>query len=106
MTSTDDEITALRDRLGELTDRAELRDLFDRYVVSLDLIGERDYDDDWFRTVFTDDATFTFPIGDQLAVRRRGLPRRMGHRRAAAVDGPYDVLTEPTQKGLRRPRSD
>ncbi|WP_455354484.1 nuclear transport factor 2 family protein [Streptomyces sp. SYSU K217416] len=72
MSSTDDEIAALRDRLRTLTDRAEIRDLFDRYVVSLDLIGERDYaddyDDDWFRTVFTEDARFVFPIGDHKGV--------------------------------------
>ncbi|MGW0394691.1 nuclear transport factor 2 family protein [Streptomyces sp. NPDC003042] len=69
MTSADDEIAALRDRLRDLTDRAELRDLFDRYVVTLDLIGERDYDDDWFRTVFTEDVRFGFPIGDHRGVQ-------------------------------------
>ncbi|MFF6782517.1 nuclear transport factor 2 family protein [Streptomyces sp. NPDC012510] len=68
MSSIDDEIAALRAQLAELTDRAELRDLFDRYVVSLDLIGERDYGDDWFRTVFTDDARFSFPIGDHQGI--------------------------------------
>ncbi|MEU3398033.1 nuclear transport factor 2 family protein [Streptomyces filamentosus] len=63
------ELDQLRARLLEVTDRLEIRELFDRYVVALDTVCERGYGDDWFRSVFTEDAQFVFPIGTHRGVR-------------------------------------
>lgn len=46
----------------ELLDRAAIRDLVDRFVVALDVHDERGYDDDWYRSVFTEDVRLSFPI--------------------------------------------
>lgn len=51
----------LREQLQALTDRAELAQLCDRYVLHLD----RDRDsDEWLPAVFTADAHLTFPFGE------------------------------------------
>lgn len=47
-------------RLHRLLDQADLRDLIDRYLYSLDVRG---FDEDWAREVFTDDVVLTFPVG-------------------------------------------
>ncbi|WP_052423140.1 nuclear transport factor 2 family protein [Nonomuraea candida] len=60
-TITLDEVEALRARVRELGDRAELAALCDRYVTHLD----RDRDDDtWFDAVFTEDVQLVFPMGE------------------------------------------
>jgi len=57
MSSSDDFVLA---QLRVLTDRAEVAQLCDRYVMHLD----RDRDNDaWLSSVFTDDATLVFPTG-------------------------------------------
>jgi len=62
MTSLSDDAAALlHDQLRVLSDRAEIGQLCDRYVMHLD----RDrYDDAWLGSVFTDDAELTFPFGE------------------------------------------
>ncbi|MFE5580130.1 nuclear transport factor 2 family protein [Kitasatospora sp. NPDC056531] len=57
------ELTALRGRVAELTDRAEISALIDRYVTLLDTQDENGYDETWPPTVFTDDVLLHFPIG-------------------------------------------
>ncbi|MDA5285595.1 nuclear transport factor 2 family protein [Streptomyces sp. NPDC054904] len=63
MPSTHDDIADLREQVRILRDRADLRDLFDRYVTALDTYGEAEPDVTRFAELFTEDVTFTFPIG-------------------------------------------
>lgn len=63
MPSTYDDIADLRDQIRVLHDRAELRELFDRYVVALDTFDGTGPGEARFATLFTEDATFAFPIG-------------------------------------------
>ncbi|MFH7597472.1 nuclear transport factor 2 family protein [Streptomyces racemochromogenes] len=63
MPSTHDAIADLRDQIRELHDRAELRELFDRYVAALDTSDGGGPDEARFAALFTEDATFAFPIG-------------------------------------------
>ncbi|MEU1433725.1 nuclear transport factor 2 family protein [Streptomyces sp. NPDC005786] len=61
VTTTEETVAALRAELRELSDRAELTALGDRYVTHLDRDRHRD---DWFGSVFTDDVHLTFPMGE------------------------------------------
>ncbi|GAA0298379.1 hypothetical protein GCM10010302_41310 [Streptomyces polychromogenes] len=63
MPSSHDDIAELRDQIRVLRDRAELRELFDRYVTALDTFDGTGPDEAGFRALFTEDATFAFPIG-------------------------------------------
>ncbi|MFF5706487.1 nuclear transport factor 2 family protein [Streptomyces sp. NPDC012794] len=63
MPSTHDDIAALRDQIQVLRDRAELRELFDRYITALDTHDGTGDDETAFAALFTEDATFAFPIG-------------------------------------------
>lgn len=72
------EVDLLRARLLAVTDRLELRELFERYVIALDTVCEQDHDDDWFRTVLTEDVRLDFPIGT-----REGLTGFAGFLREA-----------------------
>ena len=64
MTLTDDELLAMRDGLRTLTDRAEISDLIDRYVIALDTQDDYGYDDYWPVPIFSEDAVLEFPIGN------------------------------------------
>ncbi|UCM87073.1 nuclear transport factor 2 family protein [Streptomyces marincola] len=55
------QVTALRAEVAALRDRADVAALCDRYVGYLD--HGRDHDD-WFGSVFTEDARLTFPFGE------------------------------------------
>ncbi|MGW1544508.1 nuclear transport factor 2 family protein [Streptomyces sp. NPDC002309] len=57
------ELGALRERLRDLADRAEITELVDRYVTLLDVQDADGYDESWPRTVFTDDCRLDFPVG-------------------------------------------
>ncbi len=63
-------------QLQDLTDRAEITDLMDRYLRSLD---ERVFDEAWARAFHTEDVTAEMPIGTVhgreavLAHTRRGM---------------------------------
>lgn len=48
------------DVLRRLSDRVELCELVDRYLASLD---EGVFDDAWARSLFTDDAELSYPVG-------------------------------------------
>ncbi|MHC3458702.1 nuclear transport factor 2 family protein [Streptomyces flavovirens] len=47
-------------RIAHLTDRAELGDLAERYLASLDT---GTFDDAWARSLFTEDVELVFPVG-------------------------------------------
>jgi hypothetical protein len=61
MSTIDDELESLKARLQALTDRAELGQLCDSYLLHLDLDRA---DDSWLSSVFTEDAHVTFPMGE------------------------------------------
>ncbi|MCX5381204.1 nuclear transport factor 2 family protein [Streptomyces sp. NBC_00091] len=63
MPSTHDDIAALREQIQLLRDRAELRELFDRYVTALDTYDGAGPEESRYAPLFTEDATFAFPIG-------------------------------------------
>lgn len=73
-TTTDTE--AMQHQLQYLTDRAEIGDLMDRYLRSLD---EGSFDETWARAFHTEDVTAEMPIGTVhgrdalLAHIRRGM---------------------------------
>ncbi|MFF1560787.1 nuclear transport factor 2 family protein [Streptomyces sp. NPDC058279] len=60
---THPEISELSAQVRLLRDHSELRALFDRYLTALDLDGVPEGDETSFGGIFTEDATFTFPIG-------------------------------------------
>ncbi|MCX4881568.1 MULTISPECIES: nuclear transport factor 2 family protein [unclassified Streptomyces] len=85
----------MRRQLQTLTDRAEITDLMDRYLRSLD---EGVFDDEWARAFHTEDVTAEMPIGtvkgrDALLDRvRRGMALfdrtvHMGTNAVVRVDG-------------------
>lgn len=53
------------ERLRLLVDRVELQDLVDRYLTGLD---DAEFDDDWARSVFTEDGRFEFALGGHEGV--------------------------------------
>ncbi|GHA22178.1 hypothetical protein GCM10010329_51890 [Streptomyces spiroverticillatus] len=58
---------ALHTELRALTDRAEITDLFDRYLRSLDDMhtdGSRTLDETWSASFFTEEATTATPAGE------------------------------------------
>ncbi|MFG3103551.1 nuclear transport factor 2 family protein [Streptomyces sp. NPDC048182] len=59
-TETTEEIQDVRRRLRTLTDRAEIADLLDRYLRSLD---DGVIDDAWGRAFHTEDVTARMPVG-------------------------------------------
>lgn len=61
MSSTDTDAASLNDQIRVLSDRAEIAQLCDRYVMHLD--KDRD-NDGWLSSVFTDDAQLVFPTGE------------------------------------------
>ena len=80
MTQSDHRISAVapfEQQLRTLLDRAELSELIDRYVLTLDTADHRSRDIDWYRTIFTDDVRLTFPIGEHHGVS--GLPEFQRH---------------------------
>ncbi|MEU7023387.1 nuclear transport factor 2 family protein [Streptomyces sp. NPDC046203] len=70
------DIEEMQRRLRSLTDRAEITDLMNRYVRSLD---DGVFDEEWARAFHTEDVTAEMPIGtvrgrDALTARvRRGM---------------------------------
>ncbi|MGW6915932.1 nuclear transport factor 2 family protein [Kitasatospora sp. NPDC054939] len=65
----------LSSEIRALTDRAEITDLFDRYLRSLD---DRQFDEAWAAAFFTDDAATETPAG-----RVRGRAAILGNVRTA-----------------------
>ncbi|GGK26522.1 hypothetical protein GCM10011583_68140 [Streptomyces camponoticapitis] len=73
MESIENEVARLRSQLRVVTDRSDVRDLVERYVVGLDTLHEPEFDESWYRTVFTEDARLDFPVGSHRGVK--GLAR-------------------------------
>ncbi|MFB7947568.1 nuclear transport factor 2 family protein [Kitasatospora phosalacinea] len=61
-----------------LADRTAVSELLDRYLADFDSLPEHPRDDDWYRTLFTEDLALTFPVGGH-----RGVPGLDGFQRAA-----------------------
>ncbi|HEY3610284.1 MAG TPA: nuclear transport factor 2 family protein [Pseudonocardiaceae bacterium] len=61
MSDTAVELATLRTELKDLTDRAEITRLCDRYTHNLDLNRDNDA---WLDSVFTEDAYLIFPMGE------------------------------------------
>jgi len=59
-----DEIATMRDQLRLLSDRAEIGDLLDRYIISVDGLDEVRFDAAWARSIFTDGVVLEFPPGN------------------------------------------
>jgi hypothetical protein len=51
-----------------LSDRADISQLIDRYITAFDLLAEEPHDDEWYRSVFTDDVLLVFPIGGHSGI--------------------------------------
>jgi hypothetical protein len=68
MTPHHPETDALHRQLGELTDRAAITTLLDRFVLGLDDPDPASRDEDWYRSLFTEDVRLDMPNG-----RHRGI---------------------------------
>lgn len=58
-------------QLAALVDRAQINELIDRYVASLDdcyVQESSPFDDAWARSLFTDDVTVVFPVAEHKGV--------------------------------------
>jgi SnoaL-like domain len=73
--------TTLRDQVQALSDRAEIAQLCDRYVMHLD--WDRD-NDEWLGSVFTDDAHLAFPMGEYQGLGGIAEFQEMGRRNYTA----------------------
>lgn len=104
MPSIHDEIADLSSQVRVLRDRAELRDLFDRYVSALDTGDPAGPDVVPFDELFTEDATFAFPIGtctgvEGFAVLRREAGARWS--RTHHISANHDVRLDGDRATLR-----
>jgi hypothetical protein len=72
--------TTLREQVQTLSDRAEIEQLCDRYVMHLD--WDRD-NDDWLSDVFTDDVQIVFPTGSYDGLDGLAEFQEMGRRNFA-----------------------
>ncbi|TDW24238.1 nuclear transport factor 2 family protein [Kribbella kalugense] len=89
MTITDQEIARLRDQVRLLTDRVEISRLIDQFFVSLDTRDDRPFDDDWARSLLTEDIAVSFPVG-----HHQGIDTLVQvEREAMALFGPTQHLT-------------
>ncbi|MFE7312139.1 nuclear transport factor 2 family protein [Streptomyces sp. NPDC057555] len=69
-TVTPAEIATLTERVAVLVDRAEITGLIDRYLLSLDTLpGGDGFDDDWARSLFTEDIEITSPVGEYRGIK-------------------------------------
>ncbi|MGW7103685.1 nuclear transport factor 2 family protein [Streptomyces sp. NPDC054838] len=106
MPSIHDELADLSAQVRVLRDRAELRDLFDRYVSALDTgararagAGAVAFDE-----LFTEDASFVFPIGtctgaEGFAVLRREAGARWS--RTHHISANHDIRLDGDRATLR-----
>lgn len=68
MTTSTDQDPALLGALRGLTDRAEIGELLDRYLLDFDILLDQPRDDDRYRRIFTEDLRLTFPVGGHRGV--------------------------------------
>ncbi|MEU7067625.1 nuclear transport factor 2 family protein [Streptomyces sp. NPDC046161] len=104
MPSIHDEIADLSAQVRVLRDRAELRDLFDRYVGALDTGDHAGPDGTAFDELFTEDAVFSFPIGtctgvEGFAVLRREAGARWS--RTHHISANHDIRLDGDRATLR-----
>lgn len=89
------------DQLRRLVDQADLRDLVDRYLRSLDVRG---FDEVWATAHFTDDVVLSFPVGSHRGIagvveftdtimRRWPTTLHHGTNCTAAVNGDHARVT-------------
>ncbi|WP_424217468.1 nuclear transport factor 2 family protein (plasmid) [Streptomyces sp. BI20] len=101
------ELADLRQEVRRLADHAELRALFDRYVLSLDDIGtDSDPGTDLLAhsRIFTPDATFAFPIGTTRGAAGYTEFRRLARARWAHthhLGGSHDIEVTGDHATLR-----
>ncbi|MFD1659491.1 ester cyclase [Streptomyces caeni] len=55
----------IAEQVRTLSDRASLSELVDRYMVTLD---EGPFDDDWAKSLFTEDISLVFPVGSHQGI--------------------------------------
>ncbi|MCE4941700.1 MULTISPECIES: nuclear transport factor 2 family protein [Streptomyces] len=68
-TLTPAELPALHQQVAVLVDRAEITGLIDRYLLSLDVLpGGAGFDDDWARSLFTEDIVITSPVAQHRGI--------------------------------------
>lgn len=60
------ELAELVGRVRRLTDRVDLVELIDRYLLSLD---EGGFDEAWARSLFTEDVVMDFPVGSHRGIK-------------------------------------
>ncbi|MFI5831806.1 nuclear transport factor 2 family protein [Streptomyces sp. NPDC051578] len=104
MPSIHDEIADLSAQVRVLRDRAELRDLFDRYVAALDTGDHAGPDGTAFDELFTEDAVFSFPVGtctgvEGFAVLRREAGARWS--RTHHISANHDIRLDGDRATLR-----
>ncbi|MGW3892671.1 nuclear transport factor 2 family protein [Micromonospora chokoriensis] len=106
-----DDITALAAQVRQLSDRAAITELCDRYVLHLD---KDRHNDDWFGAVFTDDCHLTFPMGEykgfdglaafqQMARKTFETTHHIGSNYTIVLDGDHaDIRAHLTAVHVKR----
>jgi hypothetical protein len=51
-----------------LSDRADISDLIDRYITAFDRLTDEPRDEQWYRSVFTEDIRLVFPVGGHAGI--------------------------------------
>lgn len=65
MTTTYEELSALRSQLDAVTDQARLRNFLNTYFLGFD---DRRVDEQWLDSIFTDDVSVDFPAGSHAGL--------------------------------------
>lgn len=93
--TTHDELDQLRTRVLRLTDRAEVTEVCDLYVIHLD---RSRHEDTWFGSVFTEDVHLAFPFGEYKGFEGLAGFQRMARtnfERTHHLAGNYEVQLYP-----------
>ncbi|MER5208676.1 nuclear transport factor 2 family protein [Streptomyces sp. NPDC002825] len=101
MSSLDNDIAALRTQVRLLSDRAEIAELCDRYVMHLD---KNRGNDTWFGSVFTDDVHLTFPMGEYKGMEGLAAFQQMARttfERTHHIGSNYTVELDGDRAGIR-----
>ncbi|MFF9852784.1 nuclear transport factor 2 family protein [Streptomyces litmocidini] len=101
MSSLDNDIAALRTQVRLLSDRAEIAELCDRYVMHLD---KNRGNDTWFDSVFTDDVHLTFPMGEYKGMDGLAAFQQMARttfERTHHIGSNYTIELDGDRAGIR-----
>jgi hypothetical protein len=60
--------SALVRLVRSLSDRADISELIDRYFTAFDRLTDEARDDEWYRSVFTEDLRLVFPVGGHTGI--------------------------------------